>query len=477
MSGSVVLDERYARDALGRITTITETTPSGTSTTTYTYDGSDRLTSVMVDGQLAERDTYDAAGDRTSTTSPAGTVAATYDARDRLQAWGGRTYTWSADGTLASISATTGSTTFEYDELGDLRSVLLPGGRMVTYVVDADGQRVGREVGGLLVAGYLYDPAGNVVAETDGSGAVVARFAYDDQGHLALVEKGSQTYRVIVDQVGSPRLVIDTASGAIAESIDYDAWGMITHDSAPGFIPFGFAGGLVDPDTGLVHFGARDYDPSTGRWTTSDPIRFAGGDADLYRYAGDDPVNRSDPAGLGCEAVKATYSGLLGVFGGPALGFAAQVGLGFVPCQPDQPQTPSPSGPTSAAPFSCSGAECVGHDIACFNGAVPPDPPVGVARSSAITPVQARMAVASTGPAAETRTASTAWRSSAGVRTINPARARRTRPAASIGATPTSRPRMAPTTTSRRLGSSSPRSPRTARFRSSLDSSRSSAER
>lgn len=44
-----------------------------------------------------------------------------------------------------------------------------------------------------------------------------------------------------------------------------------------GFQPFGFAGGLYDRDTGLTRFGARDYDPQTGRWTAKDSIGLAGG--------------------------------------------------------------------------------------------------------------------------------------------------------------------------------------------------------
>jgi RHS repeat-associated protein len=63
--------------------------------------------------------------------------------------------------------------------------------------------------------------------------------------------------------------------------------------------PFGFAGGLYDADTGLVRFGARDYDAYTGRWTSKDPILFRGGDANLYRYANGDPINYVDPAGKG----------------------------------------------------------------------------------------------------------------------------------------------------------------------------------
>jgi RHS repeat-associated protein len=64
------------------------------------------------------------------------------------------------------------------------------------------------------------------------------------------------------------------------------------------FIPFGFAGGHYDPDTKLVRFGARDYDPETGRWTAKDPILFAGAQTNLYAYVDNDPVNAVDPTGL-----------------------------------------------------------------------------------------------------------------------------------------------------------------------------------
>ena len=63
-------------------------------------------------------------------------------------------------------------------------------------------------------------------------------------------------------------------------------------------MPFGFAGGLHDRETGLVRFGYRDYDPDIGRWTAKDPILFAGGDTDLFGYVLNDPVNLIDPDGL-----------------------------------------------------------------------------------------------------------------------------------------------------------------------------------
>jgi RHS repeat-associated protein len=110
--------------------------------------------------------------------------------------------------------------------------------------------------------------------------------------------KGGVTYRIITDHLGSTRLVVDVATGTIAQRIDYDEFGVVLMDTNPGFQPFGFAGGLYDPQTKLVRFGARDYDAETGRWTAKDPILFAGGDTNLYRYALGDPVNSSDTSGL-----------------------------------------------------------------------------------------------------------------------------------------------------------------------------------
>jgi RHS repeat-associated protein len=92
--------------------------------------------------------------------------------------------------------------------------------------------------------------------------------------------------------------VIDVATGTVAQRMEYDEFGRVTTDTNPGFQPFGFAGGLYDRDTGLVRFGARDYDATTGRWTAKDEMLFAGGDANLYGYVLHDPLNLIDPEGL-----------------------------------------------------------------------------------------------------------------------------------------------------------------------------------
>ena len=100
------------------------------------------------------------------------------------------------------------------------------------------------------------------------------------------------------DQLGSVRLVVDSATGQVVQRMDYDDWGNVQSDSNPGFQPFGYAGGLYDRDTGLVRFGARDYSPQFGRWTAKDPIRFEGGDTSLYAYVEGNPISYTDPDGL-----------------------------------------------------------------------------------------------------------------------------------------------------------------------------------
>jgi len=103
---------------------------------------------------------------------------------------------------------------------------------------------------------------------------------------------------------------VTDSSGTIVKRVDYDSFGNILSDSNPTFaVPFGFAGGLHDRTTGLVRFGARDYDPSTGRWTAKDPIDFAGGDLNLLSYTGQDPVNWVDPEGLG--GIGLSYGGAI----------------------------------------------------------------------------------------------------------------------------------------------------------------------
>jgi RHS repeat-associated protein len=248
--------------------------------------------------------TYDANGNRL--TGPVGTSTYTYDDQDRLLTQSSvlstQDFTYTANGELASKTdtSTNTSTTYDYDAFGNLRSVTLPDGTQIEYVIDGQNRRVSKKVNNALAQGFLYDGQLRVVAELDGSGAVVSRFIYGSKVNVPdYMIKDRVTYRILSDHLGSPRLVINVTDGAIVQRIDYDEFGNILPSSTNlGFQPFGFAGGLYDLDTKLTRFGARDYDAETGRWTAKDPIRFGGNDTNLYGYVLSDPINLIDFSGL-----------------------------------------------------------------------------------------------------------------------------------------------------------------------------------
>jgi RHS repeat-associated protein len=109
------------------------------------------------------------------------------------------------------------------------------------------------------------------------------------------------------DHLGSPRLVVDVNTGDIVDRIDFNEYGNVLSNSNPGFLLFGFAGGLYDRETGLVRFGLRDYDPETGRWTSKDPIGFSAG-ANFYQYVFNNPTNYIDPTGELAPVILAIWA-------------------------------------------------------------------------------------------------------------------------------------------------------------------------
>lgn len=297
--GSTMFNVQYMRDDLGRITQKIETIGGVLTTFDYTYDLAGRLTEVRQDGTLISTYAYDSNSNRLSLTTPGGTITGTDDDQDRLTQYGTTTYAYTANGELLTKTDQTGTTTYTYDVLGNLLDVMLPGGTQIAYLVDGQDRRVGKIVNGNLAQGFLYQDQLSPVAELDGSGNVVAQFVYASKANVPdYMEKEGVTYRLISDDLGSPRLVVNTTDGTIVQRLDYDEFGQVTLDTNPGFQPFGFAGGIYDQDTKLVRFGARDHDAETGRWTAKDPIGFAGGDANLYGYVLNDPVNLTDPVGL-----------------------------------------------------------------------------------------------------------------------------------------------------------------------------------
>ncbi len=283
-AGGNVLDVALTYDALARIVDKVENGAAWHSD----YDVRGRLTRARKDGADVATYAYDANGNRVD-------GAAVIDAQDRVMSMNGATYTYSAAGERLTRTTGAGVTTYLYDGRGHLSSVTAPSGVRADYDLDAYGRRVTKRRNGTVQNRFLYRNGLQPIADVDAAGALVSRYIYA-RGELDpdALERAGATYLLLKDERGSIRFVIDATSGAVSQALAYDAFGRVLSDTNPGFQPFGFAGGIYDADTGLVHFGARDYDPETGSFTRKDPSRFGGGE-NLYAYAGGDPINFVDP--------------------------------------------------------------------------------------------------------------------------------------------------------------------------------------
>jgi RHS repeat-associated protein len=293
----------FERDKLGRIVRKTEVIGGVTKVYQYTYDALRRLTDVTVNGVLEEHFEYDANGNRTlGFNATAGTThVGVYDAQDRLLSYGPWVFTYTANGELESKTNTTTNETwlFQYDVLGNLLSVGLPNGDLVEYIVDGMGRRVGKMKNGVLLKQWIYRNELKPAAELDGAGNLVSQFIFGSRPNVpAYVLRGGNIYRVVSDHLGSPRHVVNVANANDAPfTATHATFGEVSGAGLE-WMPFGFAGGIHDSDTGLTRFGARDYDAQVGRWTAKEPMLFGARRTNFYVYVNNDPVNRRDPTGL-----------------------------------------------------------------------------------------------------------------------------------------------------------------------------------
>lgn len=300
--GQTHYDAAYDYDSLGRVRQTSETIGANTTTWTYDYDPLGQLLTVQRDGTAVESYAYDAVGNRiamtnvlTGQTVPLGGYE--FNADHQVLRVGATTLTYDPDGRLRSQTVQGAVTVYRYHADGTLAEVTLPDGRAITYLHDTRGRRIARAVDGVRTHGWLYGEGLLPLAELDGQGQLRTTFIYAHMGSAIAMIRNGLTYHIVADHRGTPRLVIDP-NGGVLKRLDYDAFGNRIADSNPAFdLPFGFCGGLGDPDVPLLRFGARDYHPGTGRWTAKDPTLFRTGDFNLYTYAGNDPVNYVDRSG------------------------------------------------------------------------------------------------------------------------------------------------------------------------------------
>ena len=228
---------------------------------------------VLKDGVPVEEYAYDENGTRIfemNTLRGIPNRSYEYSDEDHLLKAGEWTYQYDLDGFLTTKTNSTNQTNktqYFYSSRGELLTVLLPDGKRIDYVCDPLGRRIAKKVNGVVVEKYLWQGLTRLLAVYDGGNILRQRFEYADERMPVAMKMGSATYYLSYDQVGSLRLVAD-GSGNVVKRISYDSFGNILEDTNPSLtIPFGFAGGLHDRDTGLVRFGYRDYDPEVGRWT------------------------------------------------------------------------------------------------------------------------------------------------------------------------------------------------------------------
>lgn len=295
-------ERSYKRDSLGRITSIFEKQlrkKHHIKKTSYKYDPNGRLSRVIKNRQTIRSYYYDSNGNRLLKKEGRKHILSHYDSQDRLIRSGKFRYEYNLRGDLKKVINRKSSKSFDYDLFGNLKAVYSDQNKKISYNVDGLNRRVRKKVNGQYTHGFIYQSQTKIIAEVDSINNISKHFIYAEKPNIpSYMIYNDKNYRIISDQVGTPKMIVDSETGNIVAYYEYDEFGILLKKNGSINIPFGFAGGLYDPETRLTRFGARDYDGTTGRWLSKDPILFNGGQFNLYSYALNDPINLIDMNGL-----------------------------------------------------------------------------------------------------------------------------------------------------------------------------------
>jgi RHS repeat-associated protein len=285
---------------------LSETTAG--NTVTYGYDGNGQLRSATHSNPAYadESYTYDAAGNRlTSHLIPA---VASIGVGNRHAASGSQQWQHDAAGNLIERLDTASGriTAFAYDHRNRLVSAIsrpslgAPADTTLAFEYDYLDRPLYREINGART--WLIHDREHLFAEfADGASTLSAAHLYDPNlidTHYAVWRSDALGERwLFTDTLGSVR-GISNASFGIQSWVEYDSFGQRQPGSTPAQDePLGFAGRYWLAPLGLYENRRRYYAPDLGRFTQEDPSLFAGGDANLYRYAFNNPLNFRDPTG------------------------------------------------------------------------------------------------------------------------------------------------------------------------------------
>ena len=207
-------------------------------------------------------------------------------------------YAYDDSGNLVSKTDSSGTTQYSWDSENRLVGIIYPDGTEDVYTYDGVGKRIQTSEDG-NITNYLYDGL-NVIIEQDGSGLTTASYVRGlgyGGGIGSVISKqgaeGSKQY-YYYDGIGNVVNLADNA-GNVTQSYVYDAYGNVLNGAVPS--PHGFSTKEYSSRSGLIHFGARLYDPAVGRFISKDPLGMIDG-PNMYSYVNNNPVNLVDPYGL-----------------------------------------------------------------------------------------------------------------------------------------------------------------------------------
>ena len=284
------------------VQTQTENDAVASNTYAYSYNAANDLTAAAVTSGsgTSYSYSYDADGNMLTKTAGSATTTYAYNGADQL--------CWAYAGASSNpcSSAPTGATTYSFDSDGNETGS--SAGASFSY--NTKNQTTSITYGGTTLSGLTYTDqgqdnrisAGSTTFDNSSSGTAISTtggsstyYLTNGQGTVLGERIGSAHYYFLTNGIGSVVAVINGSGQTVADRYGYDPYGNTTYASVTVPNPFGYAGGYTDP-TGLIHFGARYYDPSTARWTQVDPA--SDGRASAYDYTDDNPINGRDPTGL-----------------------------------------------------------------------------------------------------------------------------------------------------------------------------------
>jgi len=292
-NGTTLDGASYTYDNAGN--RLSKTDYLNSTSSVFAYDAVYQLTQVSQGGNATESYSFDAVGNRLSSL---GLSPYQYNISNQLTSLPGTTYAYDNNGNMVSKTDSNGTTGFTWDYENRLTSVTLPGGGgTVTFKYDPFGRRIQKSSASGIV-NYLYDGA-NIVTEVDAAGNTLAAYA---QGAgidepLAMWRAGATSYYE-ADGLGSVTSL--SAGSTLSATYTYDAFGNPTASTGTLTNPFRYTGREWDSETHLYYYRARYYDPSVGRFTSEDAVRFLGGN-NFYAYALNQPTTYIDPHGFAPE--------------------------------------------------------------------------------------------------------------------------------------------------------------------------------